>query len=99
MPASSSAQRTRRSRTWPCAKGGTQRNAVSVIIAVLHSSGCVGGCRLGPPVILIAVMAPHPVHQVAVLGFVAPFRHDIEPAIDWHEHLAAPRVGRIGVIN
>src|SRR6266436_1270343 len=102
IPASSSTQRTRRSRTWPCAKGGTQRNAVIVIMAVLHSSGCVGRRRVGrpsPPVVLIAVMTPHPVHQVAVLCLVAPFGHDIEPAIDRQEHLAAARVGGIGVVK
>src|ERR1700730_15651373 len=97
MPASSSAQRTRRSRTWPCAKGGTQRNAVGVIIAVLRPSGFVGHRQagLGPPVILVAVMTPHP----AFFCLVAPFGHDIEPAIDRQEHLTAAGVGRVGVVD
>jgi hypothetical protein len=37
VPASSRAQRTRRSRTTPRAKGGTERNAVSMISQVLSS--------------------------------------------------------------
>src|ERR1700733_4016310 len=100
MPASSSAQRTRKSRTRPWAKGGTQRNALSVIIAVLRVS--LRWCRAQicaslarrprPPVVLIAVVALHPVAEVAVLRLVAPLGHDVEPAIDREEHLAAAAI-------
>src|ERR1700730_2312961 len=65
-------------------------------------SGCVRhrrAGRLGPPVILIAVVTPHPVGEVAVLRLIAPFGHDIEQALDGKEALAAAAIGRIGVIN
>src|SRR3981189_3082464 len=42
MPASSSAQRGRRSRTWPCAKGGTQLNA-------LIRTGALGSTGINTP--------------------------------------------------
>src|SRR5262245_8091674 len=127
MPASSSAQRTRTSRTRPCASGGTQRNALSLIIVVFpvsfrsivlvamaaaarrasptsarSLSGCLRLRRAGrppSPVILVAVVALHPVHEVAVLGLVAPLGHHVEPAIDRQEHLRAAAVGGIGVID
>src|SRR6266403_1746097 len=44
-------------------------------------------------------MTPHPVHEVASLYLVAPFGHDIEPAIDRQEHLTAAAMAGIGVVD
>src|SRR5438445_3776020 len=68
----------------------------------LSHSRCVGHRRadgLGPPVILIAVVALHPVCEVAVPGLVAPFRHDVEPAVDGEEDLPAAAIGGIGMVD
>src|SRR5277367_928764 len=53
----------------------------------------------GPPVILVAIMASHPVGEITLDRFMATFGHDIEPVIDGQKHLTSAAIGGISVVN